>query len=142
MAGPSAIGSENGMPSSIRSAPADGRRRSISIDVLRSGSPAVTNVTRPPRACCLSAAKRRAIRCSVIILVPPVPVSLERDAEIPRGGEHVLVTSAAQIHQDYMFGRQCRSHPRYVCQSMGGFKRRDDPLGTRAQLESLHGLVI
>ena len=36
--GPSAIGSLKGMPISIRSAPAPGRPRSRSMEVLRSGS--------------------------------------------------------------------------------------------------------
>ena len=49
IAGPSAIGSENGMPSSIRSAPAAGNPRIRRFDVSGSGSPAVTKVTRPPR---------------------------------------------------------------------------------------------
>src|SRR5271169_69970 len=49
MAGPSAIGSENGMPISIRSAPAAGRPANSLAEVAGSGSPAVKYVTRPAR---------------------------------------------------------------------------------------------
>ena len=61
-AGPSAIGSVNGMPSSITSAPAAGSALTIASEVSASGSPAVTNVTSAARPSAFSAAKRLSIR--------------------------------------------------------------------------------
>src|SRR5215467_8559833 len=61
-AGPSAIGSVNGMPSSIRSAPAFGSALMSASDVSPSGSPAVTKVTSAARPCAFSSAKRVSIR--------------------------------------------------------------------------------
>jgi hypothetical protein len=53
MVGPSAIGSENGTPSSMRSHPARSSSSTTFSVVARSGSPAVTKVTSAfsPRAC-------------------------------------------------------------------------------------------
>ena len=56
IAGPSAIGSVNGMPSSITSAPAGSALR-IASEVSGSGSPAVRKVTSAARPSLLSAAK-------------------------------------------------------------------------------------
>ena len=49
IAGPSAIGSVNGMPISMRSAPAAGSARRMLSEVAPSGSPAMVKVTRGPR---------------------------------------------------------------------------------------------
>src|SRR5688572_10999150 len=49
MTGPSASGSENGMPTSSTSAPARSSAHRISAERDRSGSPAVTYVTSPVR---------------------------------------------------------------------------------------------
>ena len=49
IAGPSAIGSVNGMPSSITSAPAFGSAFRIASEVLVSGSPAIVKVTSAAR---------------------------------------------------------------------------------------------
>ena len=49
IAGPSAMGSEKGMPSSIMSAPAAGSRLRRSLDMDGVGSPAVKKVMSPPR---------------------------------------------------------------------------------------------
>src|SRR5436190_1810412 len=62
IAGPSAMGSVNGMPSSTTSAPAGGRARRMASEVSRSGSPAVKNVTSAARPCTLRSAKRRSMR--------------------------------------------------------------------------------
>src|SRR5690349_20845527 len=58
--GPSAIGSENGTPSSITSAPAASIAFSSSSERARSGCPAVTYTTRARRPLARSAAKRSA----------------------------------------------------------------------------------
>src|SRR6478735_4016293 len=65
IAGPSAIGSVNGMPSSMTSAPAAGRARTRARDVAGSGSPAVRNVTSAARPAVFSSAKRRSIRVAM-----------------------------------------------------------------------------
>ena len=62
IAGPSAIGSVNGMPSSITSAPAFGSALRIASAVLASGSPAVRKVTSPARPSRLRSAKRVSMR--------------------------------------------------------------------------------
>ena len=62
IAGPSAIGSENGMPSSITSAPAGGSALRIASEVSLSGSPAVRNVTSAARPCPFNVAKRVSMR--------------------------------------------------------------------------------
>src|SRR6516225_1828319 len=62
IAGPSAIGSVNGMPSSTTSAPAAGMARRSASEVSGSGSPAVRNVTSAARPCDLSSSKRRSMR--------------------------------------------------------------------------------
>src|SRR5215475_12581736 len=62
IAGPSAIGSVNGMPSSITSAPAFGSALMSASDVSLSGSPAVRKVTSAARPCAFSSAKRVSIR--------------------------------------------------------------------------------
>src|SRR5215471_16620528 len=65
-AGPSAIGSVNGMPSSITSAPAFGSALIRASEVSPSGSPAVRKVTRAARPCAFSSAKRVSIRVVMI----------------------------------------------------------------------------
>src|SRR3954453_16204455 len=62
IAGPSAIGSVNGIPSSLTSAPAAGTARTRASDVSGSGSPAVRNVTSAARPSVFNSAKRRSIR--------------------------------------------------------------------------------
>src|SRR5262245_10742424 len=62
IAGPSAIGSVNGMPSSITSAPACGRALRIASEVSLSGSPAVRNVTSAARPWSFKVAKRVSMR--------------------------------------------------------------------------------
>src|ERR1700758_5060269 len=62
MIGPSAIGSVNGMPISIRSAPAAGMPRNNAIEVAPSGSHASRNGINAPRPSLFSAANRLAMR--------------------------------------------------------------------------------
>ena len=62
IAGPSAIGSENGMPSSMKSAPFSTSLSKISADVSRSGSPADTNKPNTDLFSALACAKQFFIR--------------------------------------------------------------------------------
>src|SRR5215813_1115750 len=83
IAGPSAIGSVNGMPSSITSAPAFGSALMSASDVSLSGSPAVRKVTSAARPCAFSSAKRLSIRvvmCELSLGSPLAPLR-------PPGGE-------------------------------------------------------
>src|SRR5262249_51237922 len=66
IAGPSAIGSVNGIPSSITSAPAFGSALMSASEVSPSGSPAVRKVTSAARPCAFSSAKRISIRVVMI----------------------------------------------------------------------------
>src|SRR6202040_1343234 len=66
IAGPSAIGSVNGMPSSITSAPAAGSAHRIASEVSGSGSPAVRNVTSAARPARARSAKRASIRVALM----------------------------------------------------------------------------
>src|SRR5258705_11966478 len=66
IAGPSAIGSVNGMPSSIMSAPAFGSALIRASEVSPSGSPAVRKGTSAARPCAFSSAKRVSIRVVMI----------------------------------------------------------------------------
>ncbi len=70
-AGPSAMGSVNGMPSSITSAPAPGSSSRIAREVSRSGSPAVMKGTKAARPCAFSSAKRWAMRHHALISFLP-----------------------------------------------------------------------
>src|SRR5687767_7599855 len=65
--GPSAIGSENGTPTSTRSAPASSMARSVASDRSRSGWPAVRYGTSARRPLARSAAKRRAIASDEVV---------------------------------------------------------------------------
>src|SRR6476661_8986329 len=65
IAGPSAMGSVNGMPSSITSAPAAGSARTRAREVSGSGSPAVRNVTSAARPAAFRSAKRRSMRVAM-----------------------------------------------------------------------------
>ena len=60
--GPSAIGSENGMPISITSAPAPGSPWNISRKTSGVGSFAVMKATKPARFSAFSFSKRRVMR--------------------------------------------------------------------------------
>src|SRR5262245_1222794 len=150
IAGPSAIGSLNGMPSSIRSAPAAGRPLRISHDVSRSGSPAVTKVTNPPRPSFFSFAKRSAMRpesaagdglvaaAVAALMIPSSPLRAQ-----PLGnGKDILVASAAHVHDQEVILRQLAGDAGHMGQRMGRFQRGDDALDARAELERRQRLVI
>src|SRR6266550_6328345 len=114
IAGPSAIGSVNGMPSSTTSAPAAGIARRIASEVSGSGSPAVRNVTSAARPCALSSAKRRSIR----VVMDPTPPRLIRRPFAPalahRG--HAHVNGAQHEYHD----RADELHPFLVLQDGAG----------------------
>src|SRR5262249_15636357 len=99
IAGPSAIGSVNGMPSSITSAPAAGSARRIASEVSRSGSPAVRNVTSAARPSLPSSAKRRSMRVVLISVGQALAAALAHrgHADID-GAEHQDQDRADELH--------------------------------------------
>src|ERR1700730_7563691 len=99
IAGPSAIGSVNGMPSSITSAPAAGSARRIASEVSGSGSPAVRNATSAARPSFFNSAKQRSIR--VVIVAPALGRSVGQAfaAALARRG-HADIDGAKHQDQD------------------------------------------
>src|SRR5262245_4009946 len=89
MTGPSASGSENGTPTSRTSVPAASRRCRIAADVARSGSPAVTYVTRPV----FPSSRRRLKRSSSRDMAHLRQCLLDR--------LHVFVSTTREVHQQH-----------------------------------------
>src|SRR5688572_27714745 len=116
MTGPSASGSENGTPISRTSAPALSRRLMMSADRCRSGSPAVTYVTRPVRPSWRSCVKRSSIR------------DMRAFLENLLHAVDVLVAAARQVdEQDRILWKLLRDLL-HVRNRMSGFERRKDAL--------------
>src|SRR5690242_12870733 len=102
--GPSAIGSENGTPSSRTSAPPATSACMMGTVTSGPGSPAVTKVTRPVLPCCF-----RALKVCSILDMSALFLSTEVQAGALRHGVHVLVAAAGQVHQDdLVFGERRR----------------------------------
>src|SRR5688572_14693338 len=124
MTGPSASGSENGTPISRTSAPALSRRLMMSADRCRSGSPAVTYVTRPVRPSLRSCVKRSSIRD-----MSAFPEDLLHAGD-------VLVAAARQVdEQDRVLRKLLRDLP-HVRDRMRRFERGQDAFETGQLLES------
>src|SRR5262245_61334256 len=106
IAGPSAIGSVNGMPSSTTSAPAAGSALRMASEVSGSGSPAVTNVTSAARPSVLSSAKRRSMRVAIgyesrpsrSIGQPFAPALAHRGETDIDGSQHQYHDRADELH--------------------------------------------
>src|SRR3954452_22368003 len=127
--GPSASGSENGMPSSTRSAPPSAYACPIAREVSRSGKPPIRygiSAARPD-----APAKAAAIRCA--------PATGARSAVSTR--EHlgeVLVPAARAAHEvDRGVPRAHR-----VVQGVRGLQRRDDALQPRHAAEGGQRVVV
>src|SRR5712691_6832932 len=90
MAGPSAMGSVNGMPISITSAPAPGSAPMMSSEVFSSGSPAMRKVTSAARPSSFKEAKRRSIRVVIGVATSSCRSSIGRTCPaslLPHRGE-------------------------------------------------------
>src|SRR5687767_3491172 len=124
MTGPSASGSENGTPISRTSAPALSRRLMMSADRCRSGSPAVTYVTRPVRPSLRSCVKRSSIR------------DMRAFLEDLLHAVDVLVAAARQVDEQDRVLRKLLRNLLYVRNRMSGFERRQDAFETRQLLEA------
>src|SRR5690349_21362068 len=136
IAGPSAMGSEKGMPSSMMSAPAPGRPLSTAREVSWSGSPAVMNATRPARPSRFSSANFLSIR--VVTSIRPSGFG----AQIAGNGIEVLVAAARDVHHHQVILRLQRRYVEQPRDRVGRLERRDDALELAAQLERGHRLVV
>src|SRR5919201_5906025 len=109
--GPSASGSENGTPSSIRSAPASAQARPIAIEVRRSGKPPIMygiSAARPGAA--LNAAAMRSVP----------------DSKLREHLREVLVPAAGEADQvERVRTGVARERP---CHRVRGLECRDDAL--------------
>src|SRR5436309_6366728 len=117
MTGPSASGSENGTPTSSRSAPARSSARRISPERSRSGSPAVVYVTSPGRC---SARRRR-------------NASPIRKALLHR--LHVLVAASRQVHENDLGRSELAREPLRVGDGVRRLEGRQNAFELRKRLE-------
>src|SRR5262245_23729274 len=108
MIGPSAIGSENGRPSSMTSAPASSRPRMRSTARSASGCPAVMYGISARRPAARSSTKRSAMRSRDPLAEPPRSDEIVRDADTialgvfgldDRSEEGALGVLVGQIHE-------------------------------------------
>ena len=127
IAGPSAIGSVKGMPSSITSAPAAGSPCSSARAVARVGIAGGDEGDQPaaPSAAGAEAAARRPLSRSA-----PATAPSRRGSQLgpqPLGdGEDVLVAAAAQIHDQQVVSGRVGARFDDLGQRVGGLQRRDD----------------
>ena len=111
--GPSAVGSEKGIPSSIRSAPFSAAARTIFAVVSRSGSPQVMNGMNALPF----------LKADLILLMDILP-------SVAGDGSAVLVASARNCYDDYLVLVHSRSELHSVCYSVCGLDSGDDSLCT------------
>jgi hypothetical protein len=121
--GPSAIGSEKGTPSSIRSAPARTSACITGTVAATPGSPAVMNGISARRRAARSSEKRDRCDCS------------QRDSFAPGDGVHVLVAAAGQVAQHQRILRQVARQLDRLGDRMRGLQRRQDAFGAGQQME-------
>src|SRR5579884_931609 len=111
--GPSAIGSENGTPSSIRSQPPRSSAATSSGVCSGVGSPAVMYATSPVRSCALRESKSRAIRVWLIevlhVLAIDVRVFVAAAGEVHDENAALLGRRTAQSFSDSVRRFQCRN---------------------------------
>src|SRR3954454_12414690 len=115
MTGPSASGSENGTPSSTRSAPASAYARPIAIDRSRSG--------KPPIRYGISAARPLAAANAAAIRATPVSVA---DTKLREHLREVLVAAPGEADQVERVRPGVRAED--PCDGVRGLQRRDDAL--------------
>src|SRR5688572_17193361 len=135
IAGPSAIGSVNGMPSSITSAPDAGRPFRMASEVAASGSPAVTNVTSAARSSRLNAAKSVSIRVVIVLVIDRSRRSFEpriffapgahRSHPDVDGSEHEADQRCAQLNPILPFQERTGLQHAHL-QEIGEIGGRDD----------------
>src|SRR5688572_17558456 len=130
MTGPSASGSENGTPISSTSAPARSSRVMISAERVRSGSPAVTYVTRPVFPALRSCAKRSSILGTGALL------------EDLLHAVDVLVAAAGQVDDEDGVLRELRRDLHHVRDGVRRLEGRQDALEAGQLLEAAHRFIV
>src|SRR4029453_15906139 len=95
MTGPSARGSENGIPSSIRSAPDSTYASATASPVPRSGNPPIMYGIRAARSCSRAGANAAEILSTPAAGVAPPSVAIERPRALQDLGQ-VLVPAPAE----------------------------------------------
>ncbi len=142
--GPSAIGSENGTPSSMRSAPAVGHRphdlgRGVGVRVA-GGDVGDQRLAAARRA----APRRRA--CDAAHHACPAGhargSAVELGARQVGHGADVLVAAARQVDQQVLVGAHRRRQLHRVGHRVARFERRDDALGAAQAVEGGERLVV
>ncbi len=128
--GPSAMGSEKGTPSSMRSAPAATMACIKGTVVARSGSPAVTKGMRAVRPRAVRSEKRAAMR-----LIAGGPHERRRCACPCRH-------APGKIDEDDLVLTHGRRQLDDLGQGVAGLQRRDDALGAGQDMEGGQGLVV
>src|SRR5690606_511301 len=135
MVGPSAIGSENGTPSSMMSAPAATHRCRTSRVTARVGNPTVMYGISALRPAARSRSKVATMRGFI-------GTASELDAGPLGHGVHVLVSPAGQIDQDELVGRHLRRDAHGPGDRVRRLQRRDDALDAAAVVECGERLVV
>src|ERR1700687_1593195 len=120
MTGPSAIGSDNGNPSSIKSATAATSAWRIATVRCGVGSPAVTNG--------MSAGRPRARNFSNTAAIRLTAERSKDDSGGFRHSVHVLVAASGQIHEEGLVFRHRGRDLHRVGERMTRFERRNDAL--------------
>src|SRR5688572_14847625 len=128
MVGPSAMGSEKGTPSSITSAPFLARVKTISTDVLRSGSPAVTKGINPFRF--------RDLSCLNVSSIRLIKTRIPKSVRTPFRScfchsIYVFVTATGKVDDDNRVEWHFACDLDHMCNSVGGFQGGNDPLSFR-----------
>src|ERR1044071_8998769 len=134
-AGPSAIGSVKGMPSSITSAPAAGSLSRMAKLVSMSGSPAVIKGTKAARPSFFRRAKVSARRL----------ISFHTSYFFAQGMRHredVLVAAPRQADRDDLVLFHLARHLGDMSDGMGGFQRRNNAFQLGQQHESVERLLV
>src|SRR5438093_2194521 len=123
--GPSAIGSENGTPSSITSAPPSTSACMMPTVPPGSGSPAVTNGMSAARRAARSFSNVTEMRLKV----------LEGDAGGLAHGVHVLVAAPREVHQQDAVARHAGRELHRIGEGVARFERRDDAFEPAERME-------
>ena len=129
MAGPSAMGSENGMPSSMMSAPAAASFCRISKEHSASGSPAVMKGMNPAR----SSAQLGEARSDAAHSLRPRAFATVNTSLSPRPERPSTINLSV---------RQVRRDAHHMRDRMRGFQGRNDAFQPAGELERIQGFLI
>src|SRR5689334_14926445 len=134
-AGPSAMGSVKGMPSSITSAPAAGSFSRIAKLVSMSGSPAVMKGTKAARPSFFSASN---LAANLLMRKSGSYFFTKR----MRDGKDVLVAASGKAHGDELILLHLTRDPCDMGDGMRRFQRRNDALQLGQQHEGVQRLLV